>query len=85
MATDFRYASQTDLEMYYPSFSNFDAKRQIYGWETTGTSNLYLARNSGLVTILFADGEDNSIFTSKLWEEYKEKNGEESIWMQKIE
>ena len=27
----------------------------------------------------------NSIFTSKLWEEYKEKNGEESIWMQKIE
>ncbi len=58
MATDFRYASQTDLEMYYPSFSNFDAKRQIYGWETTGTSNLYLARNSGLVTILFANGED---------------------------
>ena len=45
MATDFKYAAQTDLEMYYPSFSNFDAKRQIYGWETTGTSNLYLARN----------------------------------------
>ncbi len=58
MATDFKYASQSDLEMYYPSYSQFDAKRQIFGWTTTGTSNLYLARNSGLVTILFADGED---------------------------
>ena len=58
MATDFKYASQSDLEMYYPSYSQFDAKRQIFGWTTTGTSNLYIARNSGLVTILFADGED---------------------------
>ena len=58
MATDFKYAAQTDLEMYYPSFSQFDSKRQIFGWTTTGTSNLYIARNSGLVTILFADGED---------------------------
>ena len=58
MATDFKYASQSDLEMYYPNFSSYDAKRQILGWETTGTSNLYLARNSGLVTQLFVNGED---------------------------
>ena len=58
MATDFRYASTTDLEMYYPSYSQFDAKRQVFGWATTGTSNLYIARNSGLVSLLFADGED---------------------------
>tara|TARA_Y100001938_G_scaffold135980_1_gene198294 strand:+ start:2334 stop:3332 length:999 start_codon:yes stop_codon:yes gene_type:complete len=58
MATDFKYASQSDLEMHFPSYSQFDAKRQIFGWTTTGTSNLYLARNSGLVTVLFADGED---------------------------
>ena len=58
MATDFRYANTTDLEMYYPAYSQFDAKRQIFGWTTTGTSNLYIARNSGLVTLLFADGED---------------------------
>ena len=58
MATDFKYAAQTDLEMYYPNFSSYDAKRQILGWETTGTSNLYLARNSGLVTQLFVNGED---------------------------
>jgi len=58
MATDFKYASQSDLEMYYPAYSQFDAKRQVFGWATTGTSNLYLARNSGLVSLLFADGED---------------------------
>jgi len=58
MATDFKYASQSDLEMYYPNFSSYDAKRQILGWTTTGTSNLYIARNSGLVTQLFVNGED---------------------------
>ena len=58
MATDFKYAAQTDLEMYYPAFSQFDSKSQVFGWTTTGTSNLYIARNSGLVTLLFADGED---------------------------
>ena len=58
MATDFKYASQSDLEMYYPAYSQYDAKRQVFGWTTTGTSNLYLARDSGLVTQLFADGED---------------------------
>ena len=58
MATDFTYASTTDLEMYFSEYHNFDSKRQIFGWETTGTSNLYLARNSGLVNLLFASGED---------------------------
>ena len=58
MATDFRYASTTDLEMYYPAYSQYDSKRQIFGWTTTGTSNLYIARNPGLVTLLFSDGED---------------------------
>ena len=32
MATDFKYANQSDLEMYYPAYSQFDAKRQILGW-----------------------------------------------------
>ena len=58
MATDFKYASQSDLEMYYPAYSQYDSKRQIFGWATTGTSNLYIARNPGLVTLLFSDGED---------------------------
>ena len=57
MATDFKYASQTDLEMYYPNFSDYDAKRQILGW-TTLSSNKYIADNTGLITQLFMDGAD---------------------------
>ena len=57
MATDFKYASQTDLEMYYPNFSSYDAKRQILGW-TTLSSNKYIADNTGLITQLFMDGAD---------------------------
>ena len=56
MATDFKYASQSDLEMYYPAYSQFDAKRQIMGWTTTGTSNFYKSYNTGLITVLFFDG-----------------------------
>ena len=57
MATDFKYASQTDLEMYYPNYSSYDAKRQILGW-TTLSSNKYIADNTGLITQLFMDGAD---------------------------
>ena len=57
MATDFKYAAQTDLEMYYPYYSSYDAKRQILGW-TTLSSNKYIADNTGLITQLFMDGAD---------------------------
>ena len=57
MATDFKYAAQTDLEMYYPNYSSYDAKRQILGW-TTLSSNKYIADNTGLITKLFMDGAD---------------------------
>tara|TARA_R100000700_G_C3175899_1_gene150795 strand:+ start:1427 stop:2416 length:990 start_codon:yes stop_codon:yes gene_type:complete len=63
MATDFKYASQSDLEMYYPNFSQYDAKRQILGWETTGTSNFYKAYNTGLITNLFFDGIEGTAVT----------------------
>ena len=57
--TDFKYASQSDLEMYYPAYSQFDTKRQILGWEAHATtSNLWQARDSGLVTQLFENGDD---------------------------
>ena len=45
MATDFKYASQSDLEMYYPQYSQFDAKRQLYGW-TLLSSNKYIVQTS---------------------------------------
>ena len=64
MATDFKYAAQTDLEMYYPNFSSYDSKNQIMGWTTesftkqdTSTVSFYVAYNSGLMSQLFIDGK----------------------------
>ena len=56
MATDFKYASQSDLEMYYPAYSQFDTKRQVFGFKTTDTSNQYQAFDTGLITMLYFDG-----------------------------
>ena len=56
MATDFKYASQSDLEMYYPAYSQFDTKHQIFSFITTDTSNQYQAFNTGLITMLYFDG-----------------------------
>ena len=57
MATDFKYASQTDLEMYYPAFSQFDTKRQILGW-VVHSGTLFRADNTGLITQFFTNGYD---------------------------
>ena len=64
MATDFKYASQSDMEMYYPAFSQFDTKRQIFGWQLSAagtnfndtTLDLYYAANTGYITDLFFNG-----------------------------
>ena len=60
MATsNIQYCTHRDIKDTYPAINDSgDAKRPIYGWVTTGTSNLYLSRDTGLVTQLFADGED---------------------------
>ena len=55
MASDFKYASQSDLEMYFSEYHNFDSKHQVFGWTTTGTSNFYKAYNTGLINVLFFD------------------------------
>ena len=52
------YCTDREVQDVFPNLSGFDLKQRIINWATTGTSNLYLARNSGLVTVLFADGED---------------------------
>jgi len=57
MATVY-YCTHRDLKDVYPHIDEFDTKTAIYGWVTTGTTSLYLARDSGLVTVLFANGED---------------------------
>ena len=55
MASDFKYASQSDLEMYFNEYHNFDSKHQVFGW-TEHSSSLYKAGNTGLATRLFVNG-----------------------------
>ena len=61
MASDFKYASQSDLEMYFSEYHNFDSKRQVFGWVTS--SNLHQAHNSGLINVLFFDNIEGTAVT----------------------
>jgi len=56
MATNFKYASQSDLKNYFNSFGNYDQKTQIYPTLTSG--NLHLFRDCGYVDTLFVNGEE---------------------------
>ncbi len=59
MATDFKYASQSDLETYYPNFTHNDSKRQILGWttETLDGNTYYVSNDAGFISQLFIDGK----------------------------
>ena len=57
MATAAIYCTHKELKRVFPQLDSFDNKKQIYGW-TEVTSNKYAAHNSGIVSQLFADGED---------------------------
>ena len=57
MATDFKYASQSDMQRYVGDVvADADSKRQIYGFQSTDTSNQYQAFNTGFIDQLFFDG-----------------------------
>ena len=56
MATDFKYANQSDLKNYFNRFGDFDQKIQIFPTLTSG--NLHLFRDSGYVDTLFLNGEE---------------------------
>ena len=58
MATSSTYCTHRDLKDIYPNLDEFDVKTAIYGWVEITPSNKYAAHNCGLVTQLFADGED---------------------------
>tara|TARA_Y100000310_G_scaffold99122_1_gene96888 strand:- start:37 stop:1002 length:966 start_codon:yes stop_codon:yes gene_type:complete len=47
-----------DLLDVYPHLASTDLKVRVYNFQTTGTSNLFLSRNTGLCSQLYADGED---------------------------
>ena len=57
MATAAIYCTHKELKRVFPQLDSFDNKRPIYGWIEV-TSNKYAAHNSGIVSQLFADGED---------------------------
>jgi len=69
------YATVTDLRDVYPNINKYDSKNPIYNWKalfTEGGYKLYQANNSGLVNLLFRDGED---LTAKVMtENYVDKN-----------
>ena len=57
MATDFKYASQSDMQRYVGDIvADADNKRQIYNFQSTDTSNQYQAFNTGFIEQLFFDG-----------------------------
>ena len=56
MASNFRYASVSDLTKYFNRVSDFDSKVQIFPTLTSG--NLHLFRDSGYVSQLFVNGEE---------------------------
>ena len=56
MATNFKYASQSDLQNYFNRFGDFDQKTQIFPTLTSG--NLHLFRDCGYVDTLFINGEE---------------------------
>ena len=58
MATSSTYCTHRDVKDVFPDMDSFDIKTPIYGWEGTGVTSQYVARDCGLVTQLFADGED---------------------------
>jgi len=51
------YATNRDLKDVFPEVDSFDTKTPIYGWVVDSGSR-YRADNSGLVTLLFANGKD---------------------------
>ena len=56
MATDFKYASITDLRKNFNRVNDFDSKVQIFPTLTSG--NLHLFRDSGYVDKLFLNSEE---------------------------
>tara|TARA_R100000353_G_scaffold98555_1_gene71725 strand:+ start:1179 stop:2150 length:972 start_codon:yes stop_codon:yes gene_type:complete len=51
------YITQRDLYDVYPNIGEYDSKSVVYGWVVDSGSR-YKAENSGLVTVLFADGQN---------------------------
>jgi hypothetical protein len=57
LSSTIEYCTDRDLQDVYPHIVEYDLKRRIYNWVDLG-GDKYVSYNSGLVTLLFADGID---------------------------
>ena len=62
MATDFSYATQTDLKNYFNNFGDFDQKVQIF--PTSSALNIHTFQDTGYVSMLFINGDEGTKVTS---------------------
>ena len=58
MATNFKYASESDLKGYFYQYGDFDTKIQIFPTETSGSNHFF--RDSGLVENFFVNGSEQA-------------------------
>lgn len=63
MATSSTYCTHRDVKDVFPNMDDYDTKTPIYGWvkqkdDYDGTSDLWYATNTGLITQLFIDGSE---------------------------
>ena len=75
MATNFKYASVSDLQKYFNRAVDYDNKRQIFTWVQestlddygdTSNVNVWYATNTGLVTQLYQDGRELTSLSANL-------------------
>ena len=51
------YCTDRDLLDVFPGIAGYDLKKRIYNW-TGPAGNIYTAKGTGLITVLFADGDN---------------------------
>ena len=57
LTSTIEYCTDRDLQDVYPHIVDYDLKRRLYNWVASATTdNEWFNYNSGLVTVLYADG-----------------------------
>ena len=57
LTSEIEYCTDRQVQDIYPNLAQHDLKRRIYNWVDQG-SDEYISYNTGLVTVLFAEGID---------------------------
>ena len=59
----FKYATSTDLQRIFSRINDYDTKRSVYNFETTGVTHFYKAYNTGNIDQLYFDGIEGTAVT----------------------